>query len=792
MMQEGRRQQAAGRKQAAQSGSVFAAYCLLPAAYFLFFRISASPVGRALFAGALLISAYALVLYWRSLSARPRQVRFTLVGLRAATLLLMSLALSGLTIEYEGAARARVLLVSSLAASREAEGSKALGLDEAVTAQIARTLQAGGFEVASEKDSRSELSNDDERFSASVLVTDGAMSSLEARRAVLRLSERVGTAPVYVFADSRASAGASVALESVSVLGRAVRGVPVSVRCDVHARGMNGRESLITVSDDAKVQASARIAWTEDDERQSVVLTFVPKTTGWIDYNARVEASGDEKPSILARPFSLYVEERRLRILYFESEPTWEAKFIRRALEQSGLFEVDYFAQVSRASTIGMSEEAREQKEQDEGAAPQEDNKSGAATNAPTAKLHAVLQSAAQLNLYDCVMVGATENSLVSASEVANLNRWVERRGGGLIVLGGNGFNGSIVAPGGKLYSLLPAELSAQSFSTEAETVSQGRPLEAEKTRGNSLLTPTEAGANGALEGYLRAVEDAQAKPSMLTGQGLKLGSLRPGANILAVAGQPGVTGTSETGAALIAARRDGAGRALLFAPADSWRMHAGESGEEGQVGGTFAALWQGIVLWTSANARSAAEISLSDDSPAAGSVVTVEIKARDAISFSPQKIEKLNARLQSLTEETDDPSALAEMKEIAFAPDATDPSVWRARISAPSSGRYALDVDYVAGGKKGSVEKYFAVVTPVSEEAGAAFETLRRAARETGGDLITSAEMNSLAERLSMTSSSAQRGGRTFEMRAWWPLAFIIPLLLSAEWFARCFYRVD
>jgi len=314
MMQEGRRQKAESRKQAAQSGSVFAAYCLLPTAYFLFFRVSASPVGRALFAGALLISAYALVRYWRSLGARPHKVRFTLVGLRAVTLVLMSLALSGLTVEYEGAARARVLLVSSLAASREAEGGKALGLDEAVTAQIARTLQARGFEVASEKDSSNELSNGDEGFSASVLVTDGAMSSLEARRAVLSLSERVGVAPVYVFADSRASAGASVALESVSVMGRAVRGVPLSIRCDVHARGMSGRESLITVSDDAKVQASARIAWTVDDERQSVVLTFVPKTTGWIDYNAKVEAPGDEKPSILARPFSLYVEERRLRI----------------------------------------------------------------------------------------------------------------------------------------------------------------------------------------------------------------------------------------------------------------------------------------------------------------------------------------------------------------------------------------------------------------------------------------------------------------------------------------------
>ncbi|HEX8888026.1 MAG TPA: hypothetical protein VF779_02560 [Pyrinomonadaceae bacterium] len=757
--------------------------------------VSVSPIGRALLAGALLISSYTLVRYWRSLSGRSHKVRYTLVGLRAVSLLLLSLALSGLEVEYEGAARARVLLRSSLAASKEGVEGKAASFDEGSAAQIVAPLKARGVDVVSEKDAGDKLSNDEESFIAATLLTDGAMSSAEARREVESLSERVGGVPIYVVADSRANESASVALESVTILGRALRGVPVSVRCDVHARGMKGRESLLTVSDDAKVQASARLAWTEDDERQSVMLTVVPKVLGLIDYNAKVEAvGGDLETARLTRPFSLYVEERRLRVLFFESEPTWEAKFIRRALEQSGLFEVDYFAQVSRASTVGMSEEAREQKEQGEETKPQEEKRVAASANAPEAKLHATLQSMAQLNLYDCVMVGATENSLLSASEAANLNAWVERRGGGLIVLGGNSFNGSIVSPGGKLYSLLPADLSAQSFSTQAETVSQGHPLEAEKTRGDFLLTPTETGASGALEGYLSAVEDTQTKPAMLTGQGLKLSSLRPGATVLAVAGQPDVvTGTSETGAALIAARRDGAGRTLLFAPADSWRMRALESGEEGQTGGTFSALWQGLTIWTSAMARPPAEISLNNDSPAEGSVVTAEIRARDAISFSTQEIEKLSARLQPLTEDADDASlSPAPSQELPFAPDASDPSVWRAQFTAPSTGKYVLEIDYVAGGKAGRVEKYFAVVVPQAEERGAAFDALRRAARETTGDLIAPDGMDALAERLSKASSSRGMVSHTFELRTWWPLAFIIPLLLSAEWFARRWWREE
>ncbi|HYJ47047.1 MAG TPA: hypothetical protein VEV81_10570, partial [Pyrinomonadaceae bacterium] len=492
-------------------------------------------------------------------------------------------------------------------------------------------------------------------------------------------------------------------------------------------------------------------------------------------------------------PFSLYAEERRLRVLFFESEPTWEAKFIRRALEQSGLFEVDYFAQVSRASSVGASEEAPEQKEQDEGTAPQGGKGGAGQANSPEAKLHATLQSAAQLNLYDCVMVGATVNTLLSSSEAARLAAWVERRGGGLIVLGGNSFNGSIVAPGGQLYPLLPAEIGAQSFATPAETVSQGHPLEAEKARANVLLTPTEAGAAGALEGYLSASEDSETKPAALSGQGLRLSALRPGATVLAVAGPPAAPGTSETGPALVAGERYGAGRTLLFAPADSWRIRAGASGEEDRAGAPFAALWQGLVLWTSAGARPPVEIILSDDAPPEGSTLTAEISARDSASFAPQKIEKLSARLQPLAEETGDGSRVAaQAEEVAFAPDVSDPGVWRALIPLAARGKFALEIDYVAGGKGGSARKYFSVVAPAAAEAGASFDALRRVARATGGNLIPLSEIDSFAERLSVPSAGRETTHHVWELRSWWPLAFIIPLLLSTEWFARRWWKVD
>jgi hypothetical protein len=315
--------------------------------------------------------------------------------------------------------------------------------------------------------------------------------------------------------------------------------------------------------------------------------------------------------------------------------------------------------------------------------------------------------------------------------------------------------------------------------------------LEVEKTRGNLFLTPTEEGA-GALSGYLNASEEAGAKSATLTGQGFRLGALRPGATTLAAAGQPGANGMSEEGVAQIAAMRYGLGRTLVFAPADSWRIRTSASGEEDRAGGPFTALWQGLVLWTSAGARPPAEIVLSDESPVEGSEAMAEIRVRDA-SFAPLKIEKLNARLQPLTEDTGDASQEStQPQEVAFAPDVVDASVWRARLPLNARGRFVLEVDYVAGGVKGSVEKQFAVVARTPEETGAALDTLRRVARETGGELVTPGEIEGIVERLSATSPGRETVRRTWQLRTWWPLAFIIPLLLSTEWFFRRWWKVD
>lgn len=792
---------------------------------------------RAVFVAALALIVFALASYRSTLRAYHRRVRLVLITLRGMSLLLVACALAGLHVAYDTVATSRVLLYrhtnqASIDAANESakDISRGSNVDDEWSRETADALAGKGIEsVTLDRINDAAKVKHAGDSSAAVLLTDGAMTAEEASRAIRETSAAANGAPVYVVGDFKfdSSQGGRVALQSaVPVNGSVWRGVPVSVRCVVHGRSMGGRESLVTITDDTQaIRASTKVRWTTSDEWQTVALRVVPKVIGWTNFAAHVEAAGGgEDTATLARSFALYAEEHRVRVLFFEGEPTWEAKFIRRALTESGLFDTDYFAQVSRVAAVGIardrknnntagSEDASQKMSggvsEDQRAAEDVVGGAAASKDAPEVKLHESFSSAARLNAYDCVIVGATPNALLSAAESARLRDWVERRGGGLIVLGGNSFAGSIAAPNGKIYPLLPAGIDSRSLTSELQQRAQGVPLEAGEMRGGVALTPTEAGAGGALAGYRDALDaddavrsNAKANRAVLSGEGFRLSAMRAGAFALATSGIAGTDGTSDAGAPLVAAMRNGAGRTLLFAPADSWRIRtaAASSSPQNENGDAFAALWQGLLLWSATGARASVELALSEDSPGAGSEVAAELRVRDAF-FNALKIEKVNAHLQRISEggkenkssEENVANTTNETMEIAFAPDGEDTSLWRAHFKTPARGRFVLETDYTAaGGKKGNASKLFTTVALPILEAGAASDALNRVARETGGEVFNRTETRSLAAKLLALPRQNKKVQRVWELRTWWPLAIIISLLLATEWFARRWWQVD
>ncbi|HEX8853352.1 MAG TPA: hypothetical protein VF754_07690, partial [Pyrinomonadaceae bacterium] len=267
---------------------------------------------RAVAVACLALSGFLLVRYWQSLEESSQRARLMLVSLRAVVFLLLIGALAGVRLDYESVATGRVLVyyAQAEAPGAVADAERARASEEAASAEIERVvaaLRSRGFEPVTETPtSRAFMIEQDESFAAAVIWTDAAMSATEARREVERASARVGGAPVYVLMSAQESIGPSVALQDVQVSGRPARGVPLMLRCMVHGLRLSGHESLVTISDSAKVQASARIRWRSDDERQAVVIEVVPKTAGWARYSARIEAAGGESPAVLSRSLSFY------------------------------------------------------------------------------------------------------------------------------------------------------------------------------------------------------------------------------------------------------------------------------------------------------------------------------------------------------------------------------------------------------------------------------------------------------------------------------------------------------
>jgi len=508
------------------------------------------------------------------------------------------------------------------------------------------------------------------------------------------------------------------------------------------------------------------VNWTTNDQQQVLLLDLTPKVSGFLDYQVQVEGTGNEPVALLNRKLTVNVEERRYRILFFEGQPTWEAKFIRRALDQAKMFDVDYFTQVSREASLAQTpENDSEEKEVVSKAGPE-----------PIARLHTLLASAERLNNYDAVLVGATSNDFLSGAEVSRLRAWVENRGGGLVVLGTNNFAGSIVSSEGKLNQLLPANVLSRSYAgIEAETA-QSEPVQATRSPATFGLRPVEDSAQTGLQSFFDFSRDSKNDLDRLSGNGLILGLLRPGAITLAMLGAG--SGTSAEQRPAIVSMQLGRGCVLLFGPSDSWRLKAEEKNPDEQHAGQFETLWQGTVLHALSGLARPAELDLENITPAEGEDIQLSLIVRNA-SFVPLKIDSISAHLQKL----DTSDAKSDSTPISFAPELTGEAVWKAKIPFLTAGRYSLNLDYSAGGREGTVQKLIAVSAPLEFAAGTANETLESSASELGGRLVRSSNANLLVQEAISRTSATHNSVFHWHLISWWPLALIIPLLLSAEW---------
>lgn len=721
-----------------------------------------------------------LVQYWFTLAASEKsaKVKLLLISLRGVALLLLICAIADLRLVFKGMHQVehkQILL-------RNASNLKSNAAQAVLWEKITTSLRQQGYTFESEA-------------FAGLLLVSGPIDSRIASEEMARTSAASGGRPVYAIVS--APSPQFISLESIRAPDQIVRGTAFIMTVDIRAHAMKGDESLVLLSNDGRTEDSMRLKWTDDDQFIQAELHATPKINGWNEYKVRIETEG-ARHGISQRDVPLYVTDAKKDLLFIEGLPSWEGKFIRRALDEMRIVNVDYFSQISKQEVIGIESEIETE------ATTAQDQES---TQNPIQKLHAILSDISKLNTYEGLIIGPTPDDFLSPTESKNIEQWVAERGGGVILLGGNDFNDSVISASGKLKSLVPATIAPVTGNIKLEdavTVSRATPQKSSEVVRDVRLIATDEGMAGPLRAFVEVTEKIRADASInnlarresvnLTGQGLRLRTPHPGATVFAV--------RKASNEPLIIGQSIGKGNVLVVAPADTWRLrfNYSTSRDQQKIGkdDPYNALWQGLVLWSGAQARPASEIVVSDEAPSIGSRVTIELTANDPATFKPERIEQVDATLNKISDQRPDQTSDTQSEttvNILLAPIRGDQYVWRGKFIAPQSGKYRIIAKFSVGEKSLLVQKMVGISSAPKSQGVTGLspvDTLRRTARETGGDLYDESQLEELFGSLAKHADNTSHNQYEVMLRAWWPLAIIIPLLLSLEWWLRRRWSID
>src|ERR1700722_3861007 len=663
----------------------------------------------------------------------------------------------------------RSMAISEDGSTRQAQAVKAL--QNGVLASLNRSFQTRLYRVDSVParidrledlqpsapstrigDSLKQLSEEtsDLPIGAVVLLSDGddnsggissdAISALRARHI-----------PVHTVGFGRERAGHDVELDDVVVAPRALADSRLAAKVTLHQRGYAGAKVNLTVRDisssQAKVLASHTIGLGPDGNLQAEMLMFDVGGAGAKTLEiAATPLAGEENTSnnTLTRVVNVSSEPRR--ILYMESEPRWEYKFIRQAEEGDRMVQIASIVRTSENKFYrqGISDP----KELAEGFPSRPED----------------------LFNYQGLIIGSVEATYFTRTQQELIRQFVDRRGGGLLLLGGQfaladgGWNAST------LTDLMPTSLPTQTGTFHREV----------DPRNGTTHTTAELAPAGVDNIITRLVDDPAANavkwknlPYLMDYE--DPGTPKPGAAVLANMITP-----EGRKLPLLITENFGHGRTAIMATGGSWRWQMSSP-----LGDTAHDLfWQQLLRWLVSDTPGHVVASVPAQMLLDNGAVTLTAEVRDQ-QYNPAPDAKVEAHILG-------PSGVSALVEMAPVPDS--PGQFQTVWSAPKTGAYLTEVTAQradpATGKVGELGRdvlTFQRMDGVAEN----FHTeqnrdlLERLANQTGGQYWKPADLGKLAGSIPFSEA----GVTMRETKDLWdlPLVFLVLLLLRfSEWWLR------
>ena len=589
-------------------------------------------------------------------------------------------------------------------------------------------FQSGETDYAQALESLQE-SLSDQPLAGIVLLSDGVADNnpeLEASLRKLRQRE----IPIYPVKVGQAVWQRDIELSRFEVPANPLIESLYAASLEIRQHGFQQQTVELTIENDSQILYREEVVLNEMVNRLEIPL---PASEAG---SQRLRASLTPKPDEMlaannSRETVINIDPRPRRVLYFEGEPRFEFKFIRRALEQDEAIHLNGLVRTADARYLRTGIETRDLLQD------------------------GFPQTAEELFDYDAVILGNVSTGLLNREQQGLLVDFVERRGGGLLLLGGQsafsegGYQDSLL---GELMPVVLPRRAQPGFRVEAKI----QPTEQFDSFPALHLSP---GMGPDHDNWRRLPPLTLVNP---------LYDIKPGARLLLSAEHANISQPLVA----MASQYYGKGRVVAFPVQNSWfwQMHH-EIDAEDQ---THERLWQQLVRWLAVDSQQSLSLNV-DSVVAAGSELTISATAFDD-NFNPEN-QAAPALWLSSPGETE--------RRIEMARHPSIEGRWQAQIETANLGDYWLRTDATDAGSAYETRVIATRTGSEFHQAQRNDKTLGQLASSTGGQVIDTADWDALVKAL----NAQQRGTPVLQRHELWDMPFLFLLLfalLLTDWALR------
>ncbi len=575
---------------------------------------------------------------------------------------------------------------------------------------------------------------------AVVLLTDGSENSagvgsgssigLAAMQAL-----RNRRLPVHTVAFGSDRLEHDVEVEDVSVSPNVVANARIAATVSFTQHGYTNTKASITVRDGDKTIAVHDVMLGANGAIQTEPLFFSVGAAGAKTLRFAVEPlPGEENGNNNAMTRPVLVSDTKRRILYVEGEPRWQFRFLRRAEEDDPAVQIVSMLRTSENKIYRQG------------------------IDGPDELADGFPVKAEDLFRYSGIIIGSVDASYFSPLQQELLREYVDRRGGGLLFLGGRASLSDGAWGASSLNDLLPTFLPSgrANFHRNPATVSLTQSgIESPVTR--LLEDPQKNAERWRKLTYLADYEDP--------------GTPRPGATVLAE-----MNGGRKKMPLLIT-ENYGNGRTAILATGGTWRWQMSEAlGDP-----SHNLFWQQLLRWLVADTPGAVSASSSTRTLSDTGSIQLSAQVHDR-EFHPAQAAHVSAHIIG-------PAGVNAVLDMT--PSQETPGLYEALYTAEKPGSYLAEVTADSAGAK--LEKLGDDVLTFQREDGVQenFHTeanrslLDQLAKQTGGRAWTGGNLKDLPRDISYSEA----GISVRSIKELWNMPIVFLLLLGlpiAEWLLR------